>query len=121
MLYVDQNSNWFISCDNRDYYPRQHPRQVLAHWMLENEFPLLQKYCKPFTDKMTDDEIANFWKSERFYNWRNYPMRNRLDTIADEFRTFCKENFDKLLLVDQHSIRLEDDDNPTTDNLVKKC
>lgn len=121
MLYVDQNSNWFISCDNRDYYPRQHPRQVLAHWMLENEFPLLQKYCKPFTDKMTEDEIANFWKSERFYNWRNYPMRNRLDTIADEFRTFCKENFDKLLLVDQHSIRLEDDDNPTTDNLVKKC
>lgn len=108
MLYVDQNSNWYISCDNRDYYPRQHPRQVLAHWMLENEFSLLQKYCEPITSKMTEDELQVFWKSEKFYNWRNYPMRERLDIIANEFRAFCKENFNRLLPADQQSIRLED-------------
>ena len=108
MLYVDQNNNWFISSDNRDYYPRQHPRQVLAHWMVENEFPLLQKYCGHFTKKMSEYEISQFWNSERFYNWRNYPMRERLNTIANEFRTFCKENFDQLFPADKHSVRFTD-------------
>lgn len=51
MLYVDQCGNWFISSDNRDYYPRQHPRQVLAHWMLKNDFELLYKYCGYLTEK----------------------------------------------------------------------
>ena len=108
MLYVDQCGNWFISSDNRDYYPRQHPRQVLAHWMLKNDFELLYKYCGYLTEKMTIDEANEFWNSERFYNWRNYPMRERLDTIANEFRTFCKENFEQLLPADQHSVRFKD-------------
>ena len=33
MLYIDQDDNWFIADDPNDYYPRQHPRQVLAEWM----------------------------------------------------------------------------------------
>ncbi len=108
MLYVDQDGNWFISSDKRDYYPRQHPRQVLAHWMIEHEPDLLHKYCSQFIENMSEEEAKKFWSSERFYNWRNYPMRERLDVIANEFRTFCKENFNQLLLADQFSVRFTD-------------
>lgn len=65
MLYVDQEDNWFIASDPHDYYPRQHPRQVLANWM----------GCYDI------------------YNWRIYPFRERMDTIASEFRNFCKDNY----------------------------
>ena len=64
MLYVDQDDNWFIASDPHDYYPRQHPRQVLANWM----------GCYDI------------------YNWRIHPFRERMDTIASEFRNYCKEN-----------------------------
>lgn len=65
MLYVDQDDNWFIASDPHDYYPRQHPRQILANWM----------GCYDI------------------YNWRIYPFRERMDTIASEFRNFCKDNY----------------------------
>lgn len=79
-LYVDQEDNWFMSCDSHDYYPRQHPRQVLANWM----------GCYDI------------------YNWRIYPFRERMDTIAEEFRNFCRENFEILPEWVQSSVRFED-------------
>lgn len=68
MLYVDQDDNWFIASDPHDYYPRQHPRQVLAEYM----------GCYDI------------------YNWRLHPFRERMDTIASEFRNFFKQNAHKL-------------------------
>ena len=80
MLYVDQEDNWFIASDPHDYYPRQHPRQVLAEWMGCYEI----------------------------YNWRKYPFRERMDVIAEEFRKFCQENFNSLPEWVQKAIRFED-------------
>ena len=68
MLYVDQDDTWFICSNPQEYYPRQHPRQVLANWM----------GCY---DK---------------YNWRLYPYRGKMDIIAEEFRDFCSKNYDSL-------------------------
>lgn len=80
LLYVDQEDNWFIANDPHCYFPRQHFRQVLADWLGCYEF----------------------------YNWRQYPYRDRMDVIANEFRSFCRENFDTLPLWVQKSIRFED-------------
>lgn len=68
MLYVDQQDNWFICSNPDDYYPRQHPRQVLANWMGCYEI----------------------------YNWRIHPFREKMDVIANEFRSFCAENYASL-------------------------
>lgn len=80
MLYVDQEDNWYINSDPNAYYPRQHPRQVLANYM----------------------------NCYEFYNWRIYPYRERMDVIAEEFRTFCKKNFDALPRWVQKSVRFTD-------------
>ncbi len=80
MLYVDQDDNWYISSDPNAYYPRQHPRQVLANWM----------------------------NCYEYYNWRVYPYRERMDIIADEFRGFCHKNFDTLPKWVQKAIRFTD-------------
>ena len=80
MLYIDQDDNWFIADDPNDYYPRQHPRQVLAEWM----------------------------GCYNIYNWRYYPFRERMDIIVEEFRNFCKVNFQKLPKWVQESICFED-------------
>ncbi len=69
MLYIDQNDNWYITSDPNTYFPRQHPRQVLAHYMgLE----------------------------KGRYNWREYPMREKLDIIAEEIYSFYRKEFDNL-------------------------
>lgn len=68
MLYVDQSDNWFIAADASTYYPRQHPRQVLAEYM----------GCYDI------------------YNWRTHPFREKMDTIAEDFRSYCKRNLDFL-------------------------
>lgn len=80
MLYVDQEDNWYIASDPNAYYPRQHPRQVLANYM----------------------------NCYEFYNWRIYPYRERMDIIAEEFRTFCKKNFDALPRWVQKSVKFDD-------------
>lgn len=80
MLYVDQEDNWFIASDPHDYYPRQHPRQVLANYM---------------------GDYAH-------YNWRKYPYRERMDVIAEQFRSFCKTNFSVLPKWVQKCIRFDD-------------
>ena len=80
MLYVDQDDNWFIASDPHDYYPRQHPRQVLANWMGLYEI----------------------------YNWRIHPFRDRMDTIASEFRDFCKQNSQMLPEWVRSSVVFED-------------
>lgn len=108
MLYVDQRGNWFISCDKRDYYPRQHPRQVLAHWMVINEKSILEKHLETVISNKPKGEIEYLWNSEEFYNWRIYPLRNRLDIIATEFRSYCERNFAKLLPMDRRSVRFDD-------------
>lgn len=108
MLYVDQEDNWYISCDKRDYYPRQHPRQVLAHWMQKHDRNTLLTTCKSLISDMSQKEIDDFFDSELFYNWRNYPMRIRMDEIAHKFRSFCKQNFDKFSHLDRLSIRFDD-------------
>jgi diadenosine tetraphosphate (Ap4A) HIT family hydrolase len=69
MLYVDQDDNWYITSDPNSYFPRQHPRQVLADYM-------------------------GLKKGE--YNWRIYKHEEKLDTIAEEFYSFIRENFETL-------------------------
>ena len=69
MLYIDQKDNWYITSDPNTYFPRQHPRQVLADYM-------------------------GLEKGQ--YNWRNYPMREKLDIIAEEIYSFCRKEFDNL-------------------------
>ncbi len=80
MLYVDQEDNWFICSNPQDYYPRQHPRQVLANYM----------GCYDI------------------YNWRTHPFRERMDVIANEFREFCKTNYPLFPEWIQSSIRFND-------------
>lgn len=69
MLYIDQEDNWYISSDPDTYFPRQHPRQVLADYM-------------------------NLEKGE--YNWRTNPLREKMDIIAEEIYTFLRDNFETL-------------------------
>lgn len=69
MLYVDQEDNWYISSDPDTYFPRQHPRQVLADYM-------------------------GLKKGE--YNWRTNPLREKMDIIADEIYSFLRNNFDSI-------------------------
>lgn len=69
MLYIDQDDNWYITSDPETYFPRQHPRQILADYMG------LEKGA---------------------YNWRINPMRERLDVIADEIQKFLKTNYTNL-------------------------
>lgn len=69
MLYIDQDDNWYITSDPETYFPRQHPRQVLADYM-------------------------GLKKGE--YNWRKYPHEEKLDTIAEEIYSFLKKEFDSL-------------------------
>lgn len=69
MLYIDQEDNWYIASDPDTYYPRQHPRQVLADYM-------------------------GLKKGE--YNWRIYPHEEELDVIASEIYEFLKKNYNKL-------------------------
>ena len=108
MLYVDQDNNYYISCDTRDYYPRQHPRQVLAHWMQEHERSTLSKTCKSLIAHMSSNECDTFFDTELFYNWRNFPMRERMDEIAKDFRSFCKNYYESLSQFDKMSIRFSD-------------
>lgn len=108
MLYVDQDNNYYISCDTRDYYPRQHPRQVLAHWMQKYDRATLSKTCKSLIANMSSTESDDFFDNELFYNWRNFPMRERMDEIAKDFRSFCKEHYETLSKFDQMSICFND-------------
>lgn len=80
LLYVDNDDNWFIANDPHCYFPRQHFRQVLAEYL----------GCYDF------------------YNWRQYPFRDRMDVIANEFRGFCKEHFDNLPKWVQKSVQFKD-------------
>lgn len=80
MLYVDQEDNWFMASDPNCYYPRQQPRQVLANWMGCYEH----------------------------YNWRYFPMRERMPIIAQEFRNYCKEHFNELPEWVKESVVFED-------------
>lgn len=80
MLYIDQEDNWYISGNPETYFPRQHPRQVLAEYM-----------------GMYDE-----------YNWRVHPFTERMEVIANEFRNFCKENFNYLPLWMRNCIQFED-------------
>ena len=68
MLYVDQEDNWFMASDPNCYYPRQQPRQVLANWM----------------------------GCYKFYNWRFFPMREKMPIIAKQFRDYCREHYNEL-------------------------
>ncbi len=69
MLYIDQSDNWYIASDPDTYYPRQHPRQVLADYM-----------------KMPKGS----------YNWREFKHEEKMDTIAKEIYSFLKNNLDSL-------------------------
>ena len=69
MLYIDQQDNWYIASDPSDYYPRQHPRQVLADYM---KLPKGQ------------------------YNWRVYKHEDKMDEIAEEIYKFLRENMEQL-------------------------
>ena len=69
MLYIDQDDNWFITSDPKTYFPRQHPRQILADYM-----------------GLAPGE----------YNWRLHPLREKMDVIAEEIVSFLKENFESL-------------------------
>ncbi|MEE0866194.1 MAG: hypothetical protein U0L98_05310 [Clostridia bacterium] len=69
MLYIDQENNWYITGDPDTYFPRQHPRQVLADYM-------------------------GLAKGE--YNWRTNPLRERMDVIAEEFYGFIRKEFNNL-------------------------
>lgn len=66
MLYIDQHENWFIIDNQETYFPRQHPRQILADYM-------------------------GLAKGE--YNWRTNPMRWKLDVIAEEIYSFLRREF----------------------------
>jgi len=78
MLYIDQRDNWYISSDPDTYFPRQHPRQVLADYM-------------------------NLEKGE--YNWRTNPLREKMDIIAEEIYSFLRENFEILPIWIQESVK----------------
>lgn len=65
IIYLDQEDNWYIVGSRDIYFPRQHPRQILAEYM----------GCYDI------------------YNWRTHPFMERMDVIAEEFRQFCKEHF----------------------------
>jgi diadenosine tetraphosphate (Ap4A) HIT family hydrolase len=69
MLYVDQDDNWYITSDPETYFPRQHPRQILADYM-------------------------GLQKGE--YNWRTHPHEEKLDEIADEIYSFLRSEFNRL-------------------------
>lgn len=69
MLYVNQEDEWFITSDPKTYFPRQHPRQVLADYMC------LKKGA---------------------YNWRIYPMREQMDIIANEIYSFLRQEYGNL-------------------------
>lgn len=69
MLYIDQEDTWFITSDPQTYFPRQHPRQVLADYM-----------------GLGPEE----------YNWRTNPLRYKMDIIAYEIQSFLRDNFDSL-------------------------
>lgn len=78
MLYIDQEDNWYITSDPNTYFPRQHPRQVLADYMgLE----------------------------KGHYNWRKYPMREKLDSIAEEIYTFLRKEYNHLPKWIQESVK----------------
>ena len=68
-LIIDQHNNWFIASDADDYYPRQLVRQVVA------------------------DSIG---LEEGAYNWRTHPEREKMDKIAETFRSYCEEHFSTL-------------------------
>lgn len=69
MLYIDQEDNWYITGDPDTYFPRQHPRQVLADYM-------------------------GLPKGE--YNWRTNPLREKMDVIAEEIFGFLRKEFEHL-------------------------
>lgn len=79
-LYVDQDDNWFMAGDPNCYYPRQHARQILAQYM----------GCYDL------------------YNWRVHPMRDKMDVIANEFRTYCSEHLEALPEWVRSSVVFED-------------
>lgn len=78
MLYIDQEENWYIVSDPDTYFPRQHPRQVLADYM-------------------------NLEKGE--YNWRTNPLREKMDVIAEEIYGFLRNNFKELPLCIQENVK----------------
>lgn len=78
MLYIDQFDNWYISSDPDTYFPRQHPRQVLADYM-------------------------NLPKGA--YNWRTNPLREQMDVIAEEIYEFLRKEFDNLPIWIQDATR----------------
>ena len=80
MLYVDQEDNWYIVGSGDMYFPRQHPRQILAEYMGLYEV----------------------------YNWRIHPFTERMDVIAQEFRDFCRDNFKALPIWIRKCVVLED-------------
>ena len=69
MLYIDQEDNWYIASDPNSYYPRQHPRQVLADYM-------------------------GLARGE--YNWRKFDHIEKMEQIYEEIASFLRANFDKL-------------------------
>ena len=69
MLYIDQGDNWYIASDPDTYFPRQHPRQILADYM-------------------------GLSKGE--YNWRTNPLRKKMDVIAEEIYEFLRKEFNNL-------------------------
>ena len=76
-LYIDQEDTWYIVSDPDTYFPRQHPRQILADYMgLE----------------------------EGVYNWRTHPYRERMDVIAEEIYQFLRKEFENLPIWIQKSV-----------------
>lgn len=69
MLYIDQDDTWYIVSDPDTYFPRQHPRQILADYM-----------------ELKEGE----------YNWRTHPHREEMDTIAEEIYCFLRKEYDNL-------------------------
>ena len=69
MLYIDQKDNWYIASDPDSYYPRQHPRQVLAKYM-------------------------GLPKGE--YNWRVFGHEEKMEVIAEEIYSFIRQNLNSL-------------------------
>ena len=80
MLYVDQEDNWYIVGSRDMYFPRQHPRQILAQYMGKYDV----------------------------YNWRIHPFEERMEIIAQEFRDFCSENMQTLPVWIQKCVVLSD-------------
>ena len=81
MLYVDQEDNWYIVGSRDMYFPRQHPRQILAQYM-----------------GMYD-----------VYNWRIHGFEEKMDIIAQEFRDFCTLNILTLPVWIQECVIFTDD------------